>query len=88
MYVFPIPGGNFASPATQITFRGIPAGQFGTISVAGSTSGVHTGTIVADSDGDGGSFVPSTPFTPGETVTYESHGVRQALRLPLTFRAG
>ncbi len=69
MYVFPIPGGHFASPATQITFRGIPAGQLGTITVTGSSSGAHTGTVVADSDGDGGSFVPAAPFTPGETVT-------------------
>jgi Arylsulfotransferase (ASST) len=37
--------------------------------VVGSVSGAHTGTIEPDSDGDGGSFVPSTPFTPGETVT-------------------
>jgi len=32
--------------------------------------------------------IPEYWVTPGETVTYESHGVRQALRLPLTFRAG
>jgi len=69
VYVFPIPNGHFASPATQLTFRGIPASQLGTISVTGSLSGVHAGTIAADSDGDGGSFIPSTPFTPGETVT-------------------
>jgi hypothetical protein len=69
VYVFPIPNGHFASPASQLTFRGVPASQLGTISVIGSSSGVHTGTIAADSDGDGGSFIPSTPFTPGETVT-------------------
>ncbi len=69
VYVFPIPGGHFASPATQITFRGISAGQLGTITVTGASSGAHTGTVVADSDGDGGSFVPAAPFTPGETVT-------------------
>ncbi|MGO9889541.1 MAG: arylsulfotransferase family protein [Solirubrobacteraceae bacterium] len=69
VYVFPIPNGHFASPGTQLTFRGVPASQLGTISVIGSSSGVHTGTIAADSDGDGGSFIPSTPFTPGETVT-------------------
>src|ERR1700733_14081407 len=69
VYVFPIPNGHFASPATQLTFCGVPASRLGTISVIGSSSGVHTGTIAADSDGDGGSFIPSTPFTPGETVT-------------------
>src|ERR1700733_4894395 len=69
VYVFPIPNGHFASPATQLTFRGVPASRLGTISVIGSSSGVHGGTIAADSDGDGGSFIPSTPCTPGETVT-------------------
>ena len=69
VYVFPIPGGHVASPATQITFRGISAGQLGTITVTGSASGAHTGTVVADSDGHGGSFLPTAPFTPGETVT-------------------
>ena len=37
--------------------------------MTGSVSGAHTGTVVADSDGDGGSFIPATPFAPGETVT-------------------
>ena len=69
MYVFPIPGGHFASPATQITFRGVPAGQLGTITVTGSVSGAHPGTVKGDSDGRGGSFIPSAPFAPGELVT-------------------
>ncbi|HUA49828.1 MAG TPA: arylsulfotransferase family protein [Solirubrobacteraceae bacterium] len=71
MYVFPIPGSHFASPETQIAFRGLPVSQLGTITVTGSSSGQHSGTVEADSDGDGGSFLPdpSDPFTPGETVT-------------------
>ena len=56
--VFPIPGGRVASPATQITFRGVAPSQIGQITVQGSASGVHSGTIQADSDGRGGSFVP------------------------------
>src|SRR5947209_20135860 len=66
---FPVPGARVASPATQITFRGVPASQLGTVTVQGSVSGAHTGTVEADSDGRGASFVPSSPFTPGETVT-------------------
>jgi hypothetical protein len=66
--VFPIPGDKVAAPSTQLAFRGIPATQLGTIVVTGSKSGAHTGTVQADSDGDGASFLPSTPFTPGETV--------------------
>jgi hypothetical protein len=67
--VFPIPGDMVASPGTQIAFRGIPASQLGTITVTGSRSGAHTGTVQADSDGNGGSFVPTQPFLPGESVT-------------------
>jgi Arylsulfotransferase (ASST) len=67
--VFPIPGGAVASPRTQITFRGVPAGSLGAIQVTGSRSGNHAGTIQSDSDGDGGSFIPSQRFQAGETVT-------------------
>jgi Arylsulfotransferase (ASST) len=67
--VFPIPGGRVAAPSTQLTFRGVPAGRLGAITVTGSKSGAHTGRIVADSDGGGGSFLPSQPFKAGETVT-------------------
>ncbi len=67
--VFPIPGSKLATPSTQIAFRGLPAGQLGAIIVTGSRSGLHAGRVLADSDGDGGSFVSSAPFTPGENVT-------------------
>jgi hypothetical protein len=71
VYVFPAPGSHFASPQTQIAFRGLPVSELGTITVTGSSSGSHTGTVMADSDGDGGSFLPnpSQTFAPGETVT-------------------
>jgi hypothetical protein len=67
--VFPTAGSQVASPRTQIAFRGLPVSQFGQITVTGSLSGVHTGTVESDSDGRGGSFLPAQPFTPGETVT-------------------
>jgi Arylsulfotransferase (ASST) len=67
--VFPSPDTTSALPQAQITFRGIPASQIGSVQVTGSSSGAHSGTIQADSDGQGGSFVPSQPFAPGETVT-------------------
>ena len=67
--VFPSPGDRVATPGTQITIRGVPTSAFGTITVTGSKSGVHTGKVEADSDGDGGSFIPTKPFSPGETVT-------------------
>ena len=37
--------------------------------VTGSKTGVHPGQFESDSDGDGGSFVPTKPFDPGEVVT-------------------
>ncbi|HTU84440.1 MAG TPA: arylsulfotransferase family protein [Solirubrobacteraceae bacterium] len=67
--VFPSPGTSWNLPGEQIAFRGIPASQIGSISVVGSSSGAHSGKVEADSDGDGGSFIPNTPFTAGETVT-------------------
>jgi len=67
--VFPIPSAHFASPSTQITFRGLSAAKLGAITVTGSVSGPHPGTVQGDSDGAGGSFIPSAPFAPGEMVT-------------------
>lgn len=69
--VFPVPGAGVASPSTQITFRGVPTAQLqqSVIQVNGSRSGSHTGPVLGDSDGDGGSFVPAKPFTEGELVT-------------------
>lgn len=70
--VFPTPSDHVAMPQTQITIRGVPTSAFGTLTVTGSKSGVHTGTVAADSDGDGGSFIPDKPFTVGETVTVQT----------------
>jgi len=70
--VFPIPGGQVAAPSTQITFRGLAAGSLGSIVVTGSTTGVHTGRVLSDSDGDGGSFLPTKPFQAGEKVTVQT----------------
>jgi Arylsulfotransferase (ASST) len=67
--VFPIAGDKVADPTTQLAFRGMPASQLGAIKVTGSESGVHTGTVEGDSDGEGGSFLPVKKFTAGETVT-------------------
>ncbi|MGH3260712.1 MAG: arylsulfotransferase family protein, partial [Trebonia sp.] len=51
------------------TFRGVAPSVIGTVRVSGSSSGSHAGVVRADSDGDGASFIPKQPFTPGETVT-------------------
>jgi hypothetical protein len=75
--VYPFPGSKYSVPRTQIAFRGLPARNIGPLRVVGSRSGAHGGRIIADSDGQGGSFIPSKPFTAGETVTVTTH-------LPLT----
>ena len=67
--VYPSPGDRYEQRLTQISFRGIPPGEIGSLQVVGSESGMHTGYLEADSDGAGGSFIPNHPFIPGETVT-------------------
>ena len=67
--MYPSPGTSYNLPATQITFRGIAPSQIGQIQVVGSQTGAHAGTLQADSDGNGASFLPRTPFNRGETVT-------------------
>jgi Arylsulfotransferase (ASST) len=73
VYTFPVAGARVASPTTQIAFRGVPVSQFGSIAVTGSRSGAHTGKVLADSDNQGGSFLPSKPFSPGEVVTVSTN---------------
>jgi hypothetical protein len=70
--VFPIPNDRVAPTRAQLAFRGLRTSRFGTITVTGSESGVHTGQIESDSDNQGGSFVPTKPFTAGETVTVKT----------------
>ena len=70
--VFPIPGDKVADPSTQLTFRGLPTSPARHDHRDRIKSGVHAGTLEADSDGEGGSFLPAKPFTAGETVTVKT----------------
>jgi hypothetical protein len=67
--VSPAPETGTANPATQISFRGVPAAQIRDISVVGSRSGAHAGRLRAYSQGDGASFAPAAPFQAGERVS-------------------
>ncbi len=69
LVVFPRFGTRTASPGTEISFRGVTGEQLGTVKVVGSLSGGHSGLLMPHSDGDGLSFVPDSPFLPGEWVT-------------------
>ncbi|HEV3047514.1 MAG TPA: arylsulfotransferase family protein [Solirubrobacteraceae bacterium] len=67
--VSPLPDSYDASAATQISLLGQPASAIGAVHVSGSRTGSHPGKLLAYSQGDGASFVPSMPFAQGETVT-------------------
>jgi hypothetical protein len=67
--VSPLPDSLDATPRTQISLLGIPRAQLAQVAVSGSVTGGHSGHVVAYSQGDGASFLPSQPFMPGETVT-------------------
>jgi hypothetical protein len=71
--ISPLPGSRDASAQTQISFLGVPAAQLSVSSVVGSRSGLHGGRLLAYSQGDGASFVPSQPFAEGEQVTVRGH---------------
>jgi hypothetical protein len=67
--VSPLPDSYDASPDTQISLLGAPPSALGDVSVRGSRTGRHSGSLKAYSQGDGASFVSSKPFYPGETVS-------------------
>jgi hypothetical protein len=67
--VSPLPDSYDASEATQISLLGAVASAITNVRVSGSQTGSHSGHLLAYSQGDGASFVPSRPFDPGETVT-------------------
>lgn len=67
--VSPAPRSVTGNPHTQISFLGAPARQIEHVTVKGSQSGSHAGSLKAYSQGDGASFVPNKPFVAGERVS-------------------
>ncbi len=67
--VSPAPETGSANPHTQISFLGAPASAIAAVAVRGSRSGEHAGVLRSYSQGDGASFVPSSPFDAGERVS-------------------
>lgn len=67
--VSPQPNSRFASPQTQLSFRGATTMEVAKITVTGSRSGRHSGTVKAHSDGQGASWIPRERFLSDERVT-------------------
>jgi hypothetical protein len=66
--ISPLPGTPDASPHTQISFLGAPAGEIHQISVVGSRSGSHRGQLRGYDSAPGASFIPERGFSEGESV--------------------
>jgi hypothetical protein len=66
--VSPAPETDTANPDAQVSFLGVPVTEIQDVSVQGSRSGYHYGHVYGYFQGDGGSFVPDTPFDTGERV--------------------
>jgi Arylsulfotransferase (ASST) len=67
--ISPLSGTPTALAKTQISFLGASARALSAISVVGSRSGRHSGSLRSYASATGASFVPRTPFQPGERVT-------------------
>ena len=84
--VSPAPETDTANPYTQISFLGVPATAIREVSVAGQSSGDHAGLLHGYSQGDGASFVPDTPFDPGERVRVRAVIVSSNGGRPIAFQ--
>ena len=66
--VSPLPDSYDANAYTQISMLGPPGTRLSGVRVRGARTGSHPGSLRPYSQGDGASFVPSRPFSPGESV--------------------
>jgi hypothetical protein len=64
--VSPLEGTPDANPATQISILGTPASNIESVTVTGSSSGAHSGHLVAYDSSSGASYVLDAPFSEGE----------------------
>jgi Arylsulfotransferase (ASST) len=83
--VSPAPQSRDASVSTQISMLGPAAGELSRVTVKGSRSGAHAGRLVAYSQADGASFVPSKPFTQGEQVNIHAQLREGARTIPFAW---
>ncbi len=85
LLVSPMPGSADAMPTNQISFLGAPASTLSAVTVTGSVSGAHAGTLQPYSQGDGASFVAQQPFRAGETVTVAGAYTSATATVPFSF---
>jgi hypothetical protein len=67
--VVPVPGDGFAPPGTSVTFLDVGVSALTGLSVVGSTTGPHLGTLTPIAGGEGVVFTPAKSFAGGEMVT-------------------
>jgi len=67
--ISPLPGTPDASPQTQISILGTAPGKIASVTVTGSESGPHGGSLQSYVGGQGASYVLSSPLAEGESVT-------------------
>jgi hypothetical protein len=84
--VSPMPGSRDASPQTQISFLGVPKAGLSVTSVVGSRTGPHSGRLIAYSEGNGASFVPSHRFAEGERVQVSARVTVGSSTKPVSFQ--
>ncbi len=66
--ISPLPGTPDAMPQTQISILGTSAANIESVTVTGSVSGAHEGTLEPYSSSAGASFVLASPLSEGEQV--------------------
>ena len=88
VYLSPAPGAQWVSPWNDIVLRPGPEIDAASLpsaamSVVGSRSGEHRGTLVLSDDGRTIVFTPSRPFVEGESATVTLAGVRASHGAPV-----
>jgi hypothetical protein len=83
--VSPAPATDTANPHTQISFLSLPIAEIHEVSVVGSRSGHHHGSLRGYSQGDGASFVSDAPFDAGERVAVHAVIGAGAVGKPIAF---
>jgi hypothetical protein len=68
LHVLPFPGTPDASPQSQVIFSSLHPSELRSVTVVGSSTGIHRGGLTSLPDGAGTAFVPASPFANGERV--------------------